>query len=290
MISQKTPKWKKHLDSWRPDLIEKEIIVPCFERPIEKVGNNVLTATLHHDEISLEAPSTSARMLEKTAKVLSTALELAYDYDLEITGFEDTGSIELFRSCFWKNRKTGAFLTANFSILLQFEPARGYEQNVGLYYQYIDDSAVINGRYELRSKQLEEPKSLAGVRSRCKNFYEFMQKARVHPDIMAPFGRFDDLPAIRGAGGKDVFYIRYIDREGREVSDRFCFLTRSIYSMPECTEIKWIEGYSEKQRHRVDIKVANILSIKKELRDVHGNPMNRSIEINFIKDGVWILR
>jgi hypothetical protein len=256
------PKWQERLDAWRPELQDKPIQA-CFKRSYNSEFPYI-TAILPHDEIALSASAFSARSIDKAAKLLTLALEMADKYDLELQGDKDASCLKLFRLMHWKNFQTGAFLTVNFEISINFEPTSAdcYESNP--YFMVLLDAAVNDGRYELRAPDLDDPKNISGIKSVCRKFYDFMQSALKHPDIEAPFGRFDELKSLPRVDDQDVFRISHKDRDGSIKNDRFCMLRRSIYSMPDTAPIKWIEAYSETERRMKDLKISDILKIEQE--------------------------
>lgn len=284
----KIPKFQQRLDAWRPEL-QVEPITPCFRRRVD-TEFPYITATLHHDEIAFSASAYSARSIDKAAKLLTEALSLSDKYDLELRGDDNASSLSLFRDMYWKNHHTGAFLVANFRVDICFEPTSADCIDANPYFDLLMDAAVVHGRYDLQAPWGENPKNIVGLRSVCEKFYKFMEKARLHPDILAPFGRFDDLPLLPGVQENEIFSVAYRDREGVVVQDRFCNLRRSIYSMPESENIKWIEGYSEKKRSTQDIKLASIVSMSREV-DVCGFASSRTDLRPLVipNSGVWPL-
>ena len=259
-MSSKNPIWQDRLNNWRPELQVKPIVA-CFKR---KVSSDFpfITAILPNDEISFSSGAYSARSIDKAAKLLTEALSLAEKYDLELRGDDFASTLILFKSVFWRNNDTGAFITANFEVTLNFEPTSPNFQDANPYFDLLMDAAVVDGAYELRAPLRDNPKNIVGLRSACKEFFNFMQNARTHPDIMAPFGRFDELPSLPNVDENDIFKITYKNRDDKIVTDRFCALRRSIFSMPETKKIKWIEGYSEANRMMLDLKLSNVLSIE----------------------------
>lgn len=257
------PKFQQRLNAWRPELQVKPI-TSCFKRKID-TEFPYITAILRHDEIAFSASAYSARSIDKAAKLLTEALSLSDKYDLELRGDNVASTLSLFRDMYWKNIETGAFVVANFRVDICFEPTTADCVEANPYFDLLMDAAVVGGRYDMQAKWPDNPKNIVGLRSVCEKFYNFMEKARCHPDILAPFGRFDELPPLPGVREGEIYRISYKNRNGVVVQDRFCGLRRSIYSMPKVAKIKWIEGYSEEKRMMLDIKLTDILSIDKEV-------------------------
>ena len=201
-------------------------------------------------------------------RILSTAeslAELVRLYDLEITA--DNSGFELSFDLYWTNFSNHSTIRAEYTAEISIMEAETFELRYTLGYSVrceckiqfpLDDECdqeVI--LYEL---WLDNARSVSTIRSTARKFFEAVGKARQHPQINAPFGRFDELPGFPRVERSADFAVRFLDRFTEEECDEvLTYLSRSHFDYGQKGAPKWLRAYSRKRRHFVNLRTDSIM-------------------------------
>jgi hypothetical protein len=257
------PIWAKTLSKFMPDRQVSEI-TPCFKRPTPVTQNAILSVTFPWDQVHLIVPNQHHTVRNKAAKVLTSAILFAQEFDLNLYDIE--GHLVLDKYLYWRNFDTDVFVTASFRALIQFEQTQYEDMPAPLCCDIWWEVAVVGSEKDVNfctNEKHDSVKSISSLKAACREFDSALKKSLSRKSINAPFCHMSDLPRIQGVSDQDVFEVTYFDRDKNQKSDQICFLRRSIYSMPERLNLKWIYAYSRDAHSYIDIKLENVTAFKR---------------------------
>ena len=237
----RTHAWDKIISEYQPQR-QTRGVVSCFSQPTPK-NCFVLSITSPWDQVHWPIYNRASATKAKAAKLLTAAMLLAEDYYLEISSANH--DIILSKNLWWRNFKTDAFVSASFHGTIGFEDMQYDDMPAKVCYSAYNEVAVVgsrNGFCHFVDQTQGWPATLTSLRPTCSKFDKAVARALVNEDIAAPFGHLGNLPQIHNVLDDDIFNIRYRNRDEEEENDQVCSLRRSIYSMPDTSEIKWIYG------------------------------------------------